>query len=543
MDLEKEKAAFDPRHPRYRRKLWVRVVLPDQAYWHVYWRRVAVVLVAIAVAAWFAVAGGAWAFLKFNRGYAGASYFDIAFYPWRSQPFRVGLAKHYLAAGKKEIEHQEYVDGYVHLIRGLQWIPDDLEARRTVAIMQVRYGLLHRALDTLTDGLPYGPDLDYLKLLFGALFEAKQDQRVLALAKRMLPAKPDDVLLHQFVALQEATAHFEQGRYDDTEKVVGEWRLVDALEGQILLAKCDWERGYPERAIDRLVGQIERFPQRDELYLNLVRLNREFGRTDEARRYALLRYFNQRTSPGPRIDLMHTYHTSNDAAAEAREIETFFADFRADRQALVLVSWFAVDVLEPAVIERAHTLARAQSFPVDEIDYARIELALALRNFRGALALADEALKEVNEQNEDYATSLDGLRALAWFGLKDNMTGENVLAGFLAHARLRAVDALYLARQLDLLGVPRQAREVLARACVLDPRNQAALAQLVKMDAQLGNRGALLENVPKLLRMTKPSRPVLEEALLALGQPGDEPLRAGISKAIASATRTPAPGP
>src|SRR5581483_9477940 len=96
----------------------------------------------------------------------------------------------------------------------------NLRARRTVALILVRYGLLPRAIDILVAGTKYQPDLDYLKLMFGWMLEAEQDDRVVALAQEMLPPQPDASLLHRFVALQAATARYAQGRYDEAETLV-----------------------------------------------------------------------------------------------------------------------------------------------------------------------------------------------------------------------------------------------------------------------------------------------------------------------------------
>jgi hypothetical protein len=188
-----------------------------------------------------------------------------------------------------------------------------------------------------------------------------------------------------------------------------------------------------------------------------------------------------------------------------------------------------------------HALAVERKFPLNAINFARVQTALAAQDYRAALAFADDAAREENEGNPNFASALDGLRALALFGLKDHAQAKLVLGTFLHQSRPRAADALLLARQLRLLGVPDQARVVLQRACAVDPLNQAALAELVRLDAEAGDRAMLAENLPKLLRLRKPPRPALEETLLRLDQPGDVALREQIRAALARASATPAP--
>ena len=51
MDFSKEDLqAFAPRDPRYRGKLWLRVVTPNRTYWHFFPRRIALALAALAIA-------------------------------------------------------------------------------------------------------------------------------------------------------------------------------------------------------------------------------------------------------------------------------------------------------------------------------------------------------------------------------------------------------------------------------------------------------------------------------------------------------------
>ena len=63
----------------------------------------------------------------------------------------------------------------------------------------------------------------------------------------------------------------------------------------------------------------------------------------------------------------------------------------------------------------------------------------------------------------------------------------------------------------------------------------------MRIDAEAGNRVKLAENLPKFLRLRKPSRAVLEASLLRLDQPADAPLRDQVRSALARASATPAP--
>lgn len=535
-------AAFDPAARVHRFKLWTRVKAPGAPhYYYVFWRRIAVFVSVLGLTAWLSAAAAVWSYFRTARDFPGVSYINIAL-PWRWSEHRASLGRHYLARAPIELEKQDYAAAYQLLTAGLSRVPDDTASRRLLAFVQIRYGRPDLALRTLTDGAALaGTNLEYLKLLFGLLLESQEDERAITLATSLLPQTPDAVISHQFIALQAATAHFHRGRYDTAEQLVNRWGLERSLEGNILLARCDWERGYPELALLRLENNLTRFPRRDELYVALIRYYREQGRADAARQTALLRRFNDPVSPGPRIDVLHTTRSTATPEAFAREIDTFLTDFATDPQALMLLAWFGSDTAQPALVERTLKLARERKYLPNAFNLALTQAQIAATDYRAALATSEAALREENENNPLFTGTLDGLRALALFGLRDTERAELMLDSFLNTARLRASDALFLAQQLRLLNAVPSARRVLARAVAVDPLNQAALTELVRLDATANDRTALTQNLPKLLATRKPARAVLEECLLRLDQPVDAPLRAEIRTALDRATRTPAP--
>lgn len=525
---------FDAKDPKLRFRLWVRVSEGAEIYRYFFWRRILKLCAVLLVVGWLATAGAAWAFVKYRRGYDGVRFHHLALYPFFHRQHLTGLGRHYIAQGRIELEKKNYRTAYQLLMAGIARAPADIESRRLVAFTQIRLGRTDLALQTLSDGAVFALDnLDYQKLLFGFLLETHDDEQVVALARRLLPSHPTTTLVHQFIAVQLATAHFQRGRYDDAERIIADWKLENALEAQVLLARCDWERGYRDLALARLERQIARFPNRDEVYLELVRCQRELGHVGEMRRYALLRQFNDPASPGPRIDLLHGYRLTGDTTAHERELATYLATFGADPKALLLLAWFAIDTAQPAVAQRVFETAREKEFPLSPFALARVQAALAVHDYRGALEFADAALAAADANNERLTSFLNGLRAIALIGLQDLRSGELLIESFLGRESLRMADALLLARLLRDLDVPKSARRILERAAAVDSLNQAALSELIRLDADAGNRAALLENVPKLLQLRKPSRVALEAALPHLSDPTDAPLRDRIRAALA----------
>ncbi len=537
MDLSKNDVApFDPSDRAYRWKLWLRVVTPDTVYHHIFWRRIAGLVAVAALIGWLGLAGAAWAFVKYKRGFEAVSYRDLVFYPLRREHYRASLGRHYLAQGRAAFGKQDYQTGYALLAAGLARLPTDLEARREVAIAEIRFGRADRALRTLTDGLDYAADdLAYYKLLFSLMVEIQADDQLLALAAKILPVRPTAVRIHQFVALQAAQVHYFRGRSDTAERLVSDWGLENSLEGQLLLARCDWDRGFRELALQRLEGQVPRFPRRDELYLELVRFHRAAENIAEARRYALLRQFNDPASPGPRIDLLYCYRSSGDHEAEQREQRRFVAEFARDSQAVLNYAFYGVDTVQPALVEEAGAIARREGFPLPAFQLARVHVAVAARDYATAAEVADAALREKSEIPANVAGMLHALRAVAFFGLDEIARGQSALTAFLADANLRSGDALLLARLLVGVRQENQAKRLLERTVQVDPLNQTALAELLRLEALAGNRAAVAANLPKLLAMRKVPVATLESVRAALDQSSDAPLREQVDLALTRA--------
>ncbi len=545
MDLGKfEKSQFDAAAPAYRRKLWVQLVSPGGATHLVFfWRRIAAVLLLLLLLGWLAAAGAAYAFVRVRHDFAGLSYLNLV-WPPRWPQHREALGRNYLARGQSALAAGEFADAAQFFAAGLARVPADIAARRQLAIIYLRFGQLQAGLDILSAGLAQArDDLDYLKLTFGLLDELKEDTRILELARLHLPSQPDEVLVHQFVALQAAGARYQHGDYTGAEQLIADWRLDRSLEGQLLLARCDWERGYPELALLRLQQQRERFPQRDELPLQLIRFYRELGRTEQELNEALIRHAADPFSPGPRIDLLYARQRNQDQVRLNQEREAYLKDFATDPSALLLLAWFASDTGDAALARRLRDAAVAGGQPVTNFEFALVQCLALNRDYPAAQAAIDLALQGPAAADPRFAGTLAGLRALVCFGAGDTENGELHLKAFLLRQRPRANDSLLLARRLLELGATTAATRILETAVRQDPLNQAVLTELVRQQAQAGDRSALLTSVPRLLAMRKPARAVLQEATLRLDptQPADLELRTAIQAALEKSSALPEP--
>jgi tetratricopeptide (TPR) repeat protein len=531
-------ALFRPDDPAYRRKLWVLGKSEGRRQIYVFWKRLICVLAVLTVIGWFSAAGAAWTYVRYKHGLENVSYWNIAA-PWRWQKHRKEVGQFYLAQAPKKLAQQDYVHALACLRIGVTRVPEDLHGRQLLAQVYAAFGRPDLAVKTMEAGLPWGSDdLDYLKLLFSLLFQVQQDKQALEIAHRILPQKPDNKIHHLYAALQAATARYYRGEYDQAEHIVKQWNLERSVEGCILLAKMDWDRGYPDATLSRLEQALNRHGWTEPLLIQLIQYHRKQGHYDKAREYAQFRRVNAPTGPGPSIDLIYSYFQENNQEAIARETNVYLTTYAQDHLALMMMAWMCMDTGDVTLAQKVQTVAAANGHPLNGFTFAVVQAQLTNQDYSSALASVDEALKSQKiEGKATFDSMLAGLQAVALFATSKEQDGALQLKSFLSQSTLRAADAVLLARQLQSVNAIPAARTVLTHATATDYLNQMAWTDLVRLDAHTNNRAGLIENLPKLIVMRKPSRAALEEALMVLDPVSDSILVQQTRLALALTTR------
>ena len=529
---------FNPADPAHKRKLWVLCKSEERWQIYIFWKRLIGTMVALAVIGWLTIAGSAWTYVRYQHGLKNLSYWNIAA-PWRWPEHRKEVGRFYLDQAPKKLADQDYSHALAYLRMGVVRIPEDLQGREMLAQVFDAFGRPDLGITTMEAGLPWGAaDLDYLKLLFGLLFEGQHDKQALEIAQSILPEKPDDKRPHLYAALQAATAQYYRGAYDQAEQIVKHWNLERSSEGCSLLARMDWERGDQDGALTRLQQTLDRHGWTEPILIQLIQYYRERGQYDKAREYAQFRRVNAPKGPGPSIDLIYSYFQENDQAAIARETDAYLTTYAKDHLALMMMAWMCMDTGDVPLAQRTLDVAAANGHPLNGFTFALVQAQLTNQDYPRALASADEALRSPKIQvKATFDSMLAGLRAVALFASAQEQDGALQLKAFLSQSTLRATDAVLLARQLQRVNAVPAARAVLTHATTTDYLNQMAWTDLVRLDSSTQNRPGLVENLPKLIAMRKPSRAALEEALLVLDPVSDSALVHQTRLALAATAR------
>lgn len=521
---------FDPRDPYYRWHLWVQLEdVGQSSSYYIYWRRIAVVALLTVILTWLAGAAAVAGFLRYRHGFTGISYTNLVWPPnWPEH--RRSLGRHYLARARELVASQRPLEAIPAYQAGLARVPEDNVGRRELAMLLLNFGNIPAALKILEPGLSSATDdVEYLNLACALMFELQEDARVATICKRALPATPTERLADQLLALNLARVHFRAGNYDAAERILVDWRLERSVEGLLLRAGCDWERGYQALALQRIQLGRDNFPGRSEIPLQLVSYYMELGRPRDAITEAIVRITADPDGVGPRVDLLHCLHAVDEQARYTLEVERFFHDFPTNVRAMELLADTAATFPDIALVERA-----IQAIKATQGDTAPARLSLVIAQIEAdhydvALRAADVLHAEI-PPSTSLSIRLGGWRAVAARGAGELTTANLLLDTYVASMRLAGPEALVVARRLERSGAGDLARKVYVGVLRVAPKHQAALTQLVRLDAASNNGAGLELYLPQLLETKKPSAAALQEAYMQLDD--NSPTRTALRRQI-----------
>jgi hypothetical protein len=503
--------------------------------YHFYWRRICLVVAALVVGGWLALTAGVWAEIRYWRGFSEVRYPDLVL-PWRWDRYRAALGAHYFSAGRAQLAAGQMYSALGYFRASLALAPGNLEGRRLAARSEFLLGYKSDAFALLRTDLPAAAaagDDAYLKDFFDIAFDLQADDEAFEAGRQLLPPKPDGAVAHQSIALAMATARYNRGHVLEAENILHEWSLQKRPEGEILFALCESGRGLGGQAVRRLDGDLARFADKDDIFVALERLTQEQGRPEATRRYALLREIEEPTSPRARIDLIYADQALGRKMDVGSEVSEYCADFKADAGALAMLSQFAADTGEVDVADRARALAHDGRMPLADFDLRVAQAGIAARDYPRALRAITLVQAEGPFDEGTGGALVSGLRAVALLGDGDP-GAEIAYSDFLpVSGRLRPAVGLFLARQLAQEGFARRGGLLLTRVCTEYPRDEPALAELVRSDAAARDRAALSLHVPLLLKMRRPPRDALASALPWLDPARDASLRAEVIESMA----------
>lgn len=456
--------------------------------------------------------------MRFRRGIHELTWIQIVL-PTGWKASRALVGNHQIAVAQFLARKGQGSEALHYARAGITKAPAQREGRLLLSRLLTASGQPDAAQDTLVAGLVHHQsDPRYLEELFGSLIQRQDDERAIAIARRLSAEETLPVEARGVALLAGATACHFRGNFDQAEEFLRSNPAIAAsLPARQLSAKINWERGHRDLALWELRSLATDFPSAWEVHADLVSRLRLSNLVGEARRASLAFRIAHPELPGPRIELLHAYREDGDFGRLRREIDSLIQEFPRDPSVLLRVAEFAATAGDHALASRLLAHARARGLPWEAHAFLLIEALVVTRDYQSASDMIRTLLREQPDWTQRYGPLIQSLQAVTSLGSGDYEAARLFLTQVLHQPTLRAENLLALSNRFAELGAAAQAHEILARAFSTDRRNQAVLTRLVEFDLNLNRIDQLPAHLSALLTMRRPSPDILRVARHKLG--------------------------
>ena len=487
------------------------------------WSRVLLALVVALIACWFAGAGALYYFFKYRHDFDDVSYGKMVVLPFRMDEHRVEMGNFHVQEGLKALDEQDFRSA-IHLLRiGVARSRANAEGRKVLAqIFESGLQRPDRAIKILTDGLNHSdqnPEFlepDYLQTLFRMLLVHQFDEQIVELSAEILPQIEDGSEIATQIAFATVQAHVYRGNYQEAERLLDEYGLMQSPQGQILLAQIRWNRGLKDRAISILHEAFRRFPDRDDVFSALMGYYRDQEEWDLIRRYATLRSIRFPEKVGPMIDRLYALEATGGGDQVLAEVENIMAAFPTEQSAFLL-SQFAAANGRIDIARIAYEQALEADLNMAPFTLLLQESLVRSGRYEQTLQFSDQLREERPDWLERIQALDDAFRGLALFGLGQKLDAEIFVREFLKAERIRPETQIAVAELFSEIGAPSLAQTILSASYSRNSGNQPVLSALVMNDIALGLDRQFIDHLRDLLRMRVPDQTVLSAAYEELG--------------------------
>ena len=484
------------------------------------WMRLISVFLALFATAWITTAGVLYLWFKHKKDYETVSFGGMVTLPFRLDEHRKEMGDFHVEKGIQQLEAGEYREALTFLRLGVTRSPDNLEGRILLADFYDK--IIKRtdiATQLLQQGLEHGgvDNLDYLKTTLRLFLSHQMDAEIQEIADTYLPEEPEITDKNRILSFGAAQANFLRGNYDRADDYITIYELNASVEGVLLSAQINWNRGQHQTAIRKLKLNLKKFQNTEDILLQLSRYHRELNQNEEARKYAIMRNLANPLSPNPRIELLYIYNKSSDTVREEREIKRVLRQFGDDANALQSIANFAADTGNIELARHCYEKALENEFNVDAFALLMIEAHLVYKDYEGALSFAGELDKERPDWLSKRSDIFNSLRAVASYGINRPDFGDIYLNEFLTSENVGPAQFYAVASRLIKINELSNARLVLLEAYKQSPANQRVLAELIKLELGLEYTENLNGLLKRFLQMRRPQPEIILEAYRKLG--------------------------
>jgi tetratricopeptide (TPR) repeat protein len=295
----------------------------------VFWFRLLLWIVSLALVTWLGVTGAAYFFIKYKREYSAVKYEHLFFYPWKKDDYRHARCRFLLELGKTQLADKKYMEAFNNIRLGLLEVPEDTEARINIAQFYIALKRYDLAEKTLAEGLEFNIEKhDYVMAYFRFLFGQQRDDRAIEISRQIRASNPKNAGVVHTLIMAEASAHYFRGRYAKALATIKGEVAVGAPDSVLLSAQIKWQIGEKEKALGILADLSTRdIKESAEIYRIRVEYLKELGRLSDVRRIAILRQVEHPEDPTGYLDEITTCDPVTESVRLAGAIAEVFNRF------------------------------------------------------------------------------------------------------------------------------------------------------------------------------------------------------------------------
>ena len=456
---------------------------------------------------------GAWWFVKYHRGISQIAYFDIAL-PSNWERYKVKRGDHHIQQARQYLQIGQGARGFQLLRIGLARSPRNRDGRILLSQIFAANNRKDLAKKTLTDGLGYHRyDRDFITHTLRFLIEQEEDLAALTLSNQFLEDANSPREILELATLSAANVHHSLGSYDLAESLLGTNQIGNSIDGRLLQAQIEWDRGYHVLSLILLRTLRHDFPSSESVYSRLQDALRSQNLNDESRRLSILHQIKHPNRSRSQLDRIRSLTAEEDAAGATLAAYQMIETFSQNASSLLELGDFAATTSNL-------TLARAlvrhfQQHDLPKKAIMHLLLIEALLNAGRYEEVIDEVghIQHSNPTDDQIANTATGLAAIAHYGLEDTGSGAANLTRFMARSQLRPESLLAIADRLAKMGKQEAAKATLSQAHQLSLKSQPILTKLLELYLEDRDSTEIQASLQLLLSMRKPSPAILADAL------------------------------
>lgn len=499
---------------------------------HFNWRRILLILAALAVLAYFALAGMLFCWFRYKHDWEKTTYVQMLVYPFDVETrmeLRRGIGDKTIVNARERFKEDRDFAGYLRSIRaGLSYSAYNPDARVDFSALLFYQRRTQEAFGLLRDGLPYAINhKTYTQFFVRQCLDCAYDDLLSETADALLPlldtavkALPSGNIVANnrlLLVVGSAQANLLRGRFDRARELISKFGLEKTLSGRVMQAQIDWESGNRETAIATLAEVYKVARAAEQVGLLYAVYLKEDGQLSRARD-VFVRLSLECESPAIRVRVITLLDGDENRTYREYLEKEYFERYKDDSASLVYLAQYAADSKNFALMKKIYDHAHAAVL----IDLPKFELlyveALIVNNQSDA---ALKILEELDSGNfvwvKNYRGVLDCLRALAYFSTNQANLGKISLDRVLKNQSVPAARLVVFARRLAALGLEQDARDVYENAFLQNNSNQPVLLELIKYALKNEDVPMLVRYLPPLLDTRRPPRIVLEHVQKFLG--------------------------